>query len=109
MGINPKPKVVIIEDEPYLDDGIKFSIENDYNAIVCEDYQNAKNYIQKNLNIIDMILMDIYVGCDVSTQLFDSLTIQKENPNIITLSAHSLQSTRPGYSNVYSPIFSHTH
>ena len=73
----------------------KFSIENDYTAIVFEDYQNAKIYIHKNLSTIDMVLMDIYLGCDVSIQLFDSLTIQKGNPNIITLSAHSLQSLDP--------------
>lgn len=70
-------------------------LENDYNAIVFEDYQNAKIYIHKNLSTIDIIIMDIYLGRDVSTQLFDSLTIQKGNPNIITLSAHSLQSLDP--------------
>lgn len=95
MGIYPKPTVVIIEDEPCLGNGIKFSIEKDYNALVFEDYSNANRYIHKHLTTIDIILMDIYLGCYVSIQLFDSLTIQKGNPNIITLSADSLQSLDP--------------
>lgn len=85
--------ILLIEDNITIIKGLKYSFEkNNYNLIYKTTIKDAKNYLNENFNVVDLIILDITLPDGNGIELYENL-IKKLNILTIFLTAKDDEET----------------
>ena len=80
------PTILIVDDEKHTRDGLRASLEDDFEVYVAADIQGALNVLDGDQ--IDLVLTDLRLGGEDGMQLVDKVLARADPPIVIMMTAY---------------------
>src|SRR5213082_1962507 len=81
-----QPTILIVDDEKHTRDGLRRSLENEYDVYVAADIAGAMNVLEREQ--IDVLLTDLRLGSEDGMQLIDRALKMPRPPICIMMTAY---------------------
>ena len=80
------PTILIVDDEKHTRDGLRASLEDDFEVYVAADIQGALNVLDGDH--VDLVLTDLRLGGEDGMQLVDKVLARAHPPIVIMMTAY---------------------
>ena len=80
------PTILIVDDEKHTRDGLRASLEDDFEVYVAADIAGALNVLDGDQ--IDLVLTDLRLGGEDGMQLVDKILARAQPPIVIMMTAY---------------------
>src|SRR5262245_63350822 len=84
--MSPHPTILIVDDEKHTRDGLRRSLENDYDAYVAADIAGAVDVLERKQ--VDVLLTDLRLGSEDGMVLIDRALKMPRPPIGIMMTAY---------------------
>ncbi len=80
------PTLLIVDDEKHTRDGLRASLEDDFDVYVAANFQEALNVVERET--VDLVLTDLRLGGEDGMQLIEKLLARPKPPIVIMMTAY---------------------
>src|SRR6476659_2657433 len=80
------PTILIVDDEKHTREGLRTSLEDNFEVYIAADIQGALNILEADA--IDLVLTDLRLGGEDGMQLIDKVLAMPHPPIVIMMTAY---------------------
>src|SRR6478672_2589367 len=80
------PTILIVDDEKHTRDGLRASLEDDFDVYVAGNSQEALNVLENET--VDLVLTDLRLGGEDGMHLIDQMLARSKPPIVIMMTAY---------------------
>src|SRR3954447_19977108 len=81
-----QPTLLIVDDEKHTRDGLRASLEDDFDVYVASNIAEALNVLENET--VDLVLTDLRLGGEDGMQLIDQVLARSKPPIVIMMTAY---------------------
>ncbi|RYD63223.1 MAG: response regulator, partial [Verrucomicrobiaceae bacterium] len=80
------PTLLIVDDEKHTREGLRASLEDDFDVYVASNIAEAANVLENET--VDLVLTDLRIGGEDGMQLIDQILARPKPPIVIMMTAY---------------------